>query len=164
FVDAHPLPHGRSSPGHLLVTDLVNRAMPLVRYQIGDVVVPSDRVCKCGRGLPLIERVEGREADYVLTPAGRLVSGISLTENFALLVPGTAQMQIVQESLTELRIRLVPDDGFGPESRRKIAKLVANTFGPAVRCDVELADAIPQAPSGKYRFCISKVAREHLEA
>src|SRR5205823_58106 len=56
------------SPGKLLVTDLVNRAMPLVRYQIGDVVVPSDRVCRCGRGLPLVERVEGREADYVLTP------------------------------------------------------------------------------------------------
>jgi phenylacetate-CoA ligase len=150
--------------GKLLVTDLTNRAMPLIRYQIGDVVVPSDRTCRCGRGLPLIERVEGREADYVLTPAGRLISGISLTENFALLVPGTAQMQIVQESLTELRVRLVPDDDFGPESRRKIAELVEHTFGTGVRCDVEVVGAIPQEPSGKYRFCISKVAREHLEA
>ncbi len=150
--------------GKLLVTDLTNRAMPLIRYQIGDVVVPSNRCCKCGRGLPLIERVEGREADYVLTPAGRLISGISLTENFALLIPGTAQVQIVQESLTELRIRLVPDDAFGPESQRKIAELVQETFGTEVRYDVELVDAIPQEPSGKYRFCISKVAREHLEA
>src|SRR5262249_4336617 len=78
--------------GKLLVTDLTNRAMPLIRYQIGDVVVPSNRCCKCGRGLPLIERVEGREADYVVTPGGRLISGISLTENFALLIPGTAQV------------------------------------------------------------------------
>jgi phenylacetate-CoA ligase len=138
--------------------------MPLIRYQIGDVVVPSDRVCKCGRGLPLIERVEGREADYVLTPAGRLISGISLTENFALLIPGTAQVQIVQESLTELRIRLVPDDAFGDSSYRKIAALVEDTFGTGVRYEVELVDAIPQEPSGKYRFCISKVAREHLQA
>src|SRR5262245_19257605 len=149
--------------GKLLVTDLTNRAMPLIRYQIGDVVVPTDRCCRCGRGLPVIERVEGREADYVLTPAGRLISGISLTENFALLVPGTAQMQIVQESLTELRIRLVPDDGFGPESRRKIGELVVDTFGTGVRWEVEVVDAIPQEPSGKYRFCISKVARERLE-
>ncbi len=138
--------------------------MPLIRYQIGDVVVPSNRKCKCGRGLPLIEHVEGREADYVLTPAGRLISGISLTENFALLIPGTAQVQIVQESLTELRIRLVPDDAFGDASRRKIAELVEETFGSSVRYDVELVDAIPQEPSGKYRFCISKVAREHVEA
>ena len=99
-----------------------------------------------------------------MTPAGRLISGISLTENFALLIPGTAQVQIVQESLTELRIRLVADEDFGPESRRKIGELVQETFGPAVRYDVELVDAIPQEPSGKYRFCISKVAREHLEA
>ncbi|HVK12604.1 MAG TPA: phenylacetate--CoA ligase family protein, partial [Gemmataceae bacterium] len=78
--------------------------------------------------------------------------------------PGTAQVQIVQESLTELRIRLVPDDAFGDESRRKIGELVGATFGTGVRYEVELVDAIPQEPSGKYRFCISKVAREHLEA
>ena len=112
----------------------------------------------------MIERIEGREADYVLTPAGRLISGISLTENFALLIPGTAQVQIVQESLTELRIRLVPDEDFGAASHQKIAELVEETFGTSVCYDVELVDAIPQEPSGKYRFCISKVAREHMEA
>jgi len=150
--------------GKLLVTDLTNRAMPLIRYQIGDVVVPSQRRCKCGRGLPLIERIEGRDADYVLTPAGQLISGISLTENFALLIPGTAQMQIVQESLFDLRIRVVPDEEFGPSSRRKIGELVEETFGPQMRYDIEIVNAIPQEPSGKYRFCISKVAREHMEA
>jgi phenylacetate-CoA ligase len=150
--------------GQLLVTDLTNRAMPLIRYRIGDVVVPSNRVCGCGRGLPLIERVEGREADYVLTPSGRLISGISLTENFALLIPGTAQIQIVQESLAELRIRMVPDEEFGAESYRKIADLVLETFGPGVRHEIELVEKIDQEPSGKYRFCISKIANEHLQA
>jgi phenylacetate-CoA ligase len=150
--------------GKLILTDLVNRAMPLVRYEIGDVVTPSHRCCACGRGLPLIEKVEGRDADYVVTPTGKLISGISLTDHFATLVPGTAQMQIVQESLYELRIRLVADDDFRPESRDKIGALVAEMFGPQVRFDVELVDAIPQEPSGKYRFCISKVARERLEA
>jgi phenylacetate-CoA ligase len=150
------------APGKLLVTDLSNRAMPLIRYQVGDVVVPSNRVCRCGRGLPLIERVEGREADYVVTPSGDMISGISLTENFALLVPGTAQMQIVQESITQLRIRLVADESFDPASRAKIADLVRQTFGPSVEHAVELVDAIPQEASGKYRFCISKVAREPM--
>lgn len=151
------------SDGKLLVTDFVNRAMPLIRYQVGDVVVPSNRVCKCGRGLPLIERVEGRDADYVVTPAGHLISGISLTENFANLIPGTAQVQIVQESITQLRIRLVTDDTFGDASRVKIAELVRDTFGDGVAHDVELVDAIPQEPSGKYRFCISKVATERMQ-
>jgi len=148
----------------LLVTDLVNRAMPLIRYAIGDVAVGAGRACSCGRGLPLLDRIEGREADYVVTPAGTLVSGISLTENFALLIDGTAQVQIVQESVYDLRIRLVAGDGFGPASHVQIEKLVRDTFGPAVRFAVELVDAIPQEPSGKYRFCISKVARDHLQA
>jgi phenylacetate-CoA ligase len=150
--------------GKLLVTDLSNRAMLLIRYQVGDVVVGSGRSCPCGRGLAMIERVEGREADYVLTPSGRLISGISLTENFALLIPGTAQMQIVQESLHSLRIRLVVGNDFGTTSRHKIAELIAETFGPGVQHEIEIVDAIPQEPSGKYRFCISHVAREHLQA
>jgi phenylacetate-CoA ligase len=159
YVEA---PAGR--PGGLIVTDLVNRAMPLIRYQIGDVATGAGRACACGRGLPLLDRIEGREADYVVTPAGTLISGISLTENFALLIDGTAQVQIVQETVHDLRIRLVPGDGFGARSRGQIEALVRETFGPAVRFEVELVDAIPQEPSGKYRFCISKVARDHLQA
>jgi phenylacetate-CoA ligase len=143
----------------LLVTDLTNFAMPLIRYRIGDVVRLSERVCDCGRGLPLIESVEGRDADYVVTPSGGLISGISLTENFALHIPGAAQVQIVQETVHHLRIRLVPDERFGADSERVIDRLVRDTFGPTVRHEVERVAAIPQEPSGKYRFCISNVAR-----
>ena len=149
--------------GHLLVTDLTNYAMPLIRYRIGDVVTTTDRVCPCGRGLPLLERVEGRDADYVVTPDGGLISGISLTENFALQIRGAAQVQIVQEELTWLRIRLVTEHDFDIESRRQIARLVNDLFGPTMRHDVEIVDAIPQEPSGKYRFCVSKVAAEYLK-
>ena len=164
YTEISPGEPGASATGALVVTDLSNRAMPLIRYRIGDVVVGSDRTCSCGRGLPMIERIEGRDADYVLTPAGNLISGISLTENFALLITGAAQVQIVQESVHHLRIRLVPDETFGNASHRQIADLVEETFGPSVRYEVELVDAIPQEASGKYRFCISKVAREHLQA
>src|SRR5260370_2605487 len=86
--------------------------MPILRYQVGDVAVWSDRRCGCGRGLPLLERLEGREADYVLTPAGELISGISLTENFALHVPGLAQLQIIQETVHRFVFRIVPASDF----------------------------------------------------
>jgi phenylacetate-CoA ligase len=150
--------------GKLLVTDLTNFAMPIIRYRVGDVVTPSSRVCPCGRGLPLIERVEGREADYVLTPAGKLISGISLTDNFVMKIPGAAQMQIVQETLHDLLIRMVKDDGFGPDGLNRVGDVVREMFGGGMRYEVEFVDAIPQEPSGKYRFCISKVATDHLRA
>jgi phenylacetate-CoA ligase len=147
--------------GHLLVTDLTNRAMPLIRYRIGDVVTAGEP-CPCGRGLPTLATVQGRDADFVLTPAGGLISGISLTENFALHIPGAAQVQLVQEERTLLRVRLVADARFSDTGRAKVSELVAATFGPTMRHELELVDRIAQEPSGKYRFCVSKVAAEYV--
>jgi len=151
------LPAAPGEPGSVVVTDLRNRAMPILRYQVGDVAVLSERRCPCGRGLPMLERLEGREADYVVTAAGELISGISLTENFALHVPGLAQLQIVQETVQRFVFRIVRGPEFGPDSLRRIGELVAERFGPDVAFECEYVDAIPQEASGKYRFCISHV-------
>jgi phenylacetate-CoA ligase len=144
-------------PGSVVVTDLTNRAMPLLRYQVGDVAVLSARCCPCGRGLPLLEQLEGREADYVLTPGGELISGISLTDHFACKVPGVVQLQIIQETLHHFRFRVVRGPAFGPHSMERMRALVAERFGPGVAYECQFVDRIPQEPSGKYRFCISKV-------
>jgi phenylacetate-CoA ligase len=157
------LPGASRTTGPLLITDLSNFAMPLIRYQIGDVVTLSATPCPCGRGLPSFERVEGREADYVVTPAGALISGISLTENFAVLIQGAAQVQIVQETRTHLCVRMVRDANFNSTSEQQIRDLVLNTFGPTMTYDLDFVEMIPQEPSGKYRFCVSKVADEFLK-
>jgi phenylacetate-CoA ligase len=157
LLDGKSAPPGQ--PGAIVITDLTNFAMPLIRYQVGDVGVLTERVCACGRGAPLIESIEGREADYVVTADGQFVSGISLTENFAVLVPGVAQIQIVQETLDRFLFRIVRDAAFGPASERAIAELVAERFGAAAQWRCEFVAAIPQEPSGKYRFCISHVTR-----
>jgi len=153
--DGSPCPPGE--PGMIVVTDLVNRAMPIIRYQVGDTAVPTDRQCPCGRGLPLLERIEGRVADYVVTARGELVSGISLTENFAVQVPGVAQLQIVQEAVDRFVYRLVKSPDFGPASLEALARLTAERFGPETRFECEYVDQIRPEPSGKFRFCISKV-------
>jgi phenylacetate-CoA ligase len=153
--DGSPAEPGEA--GSLLVTDLVNRAMPLLRYQVGDAGALSERRCACGRGLPLLDRLEGREADYVVTPQGHLVSGISLTDHFATLVPGVAQLQIIQETVSHFRFRIVRDGDFGPASLQRLRELVSERFGAAVDHECEYVERIPQEPSGKYRFCISRV-------
>jgi phenylacetate-CoA ligase len=160
--DGRPAAPGEA--GSLVVTDLTNRGMPMLRYQVGDVGVLADRRCPCGRGWPLLERLEGREADYVVTPAGELISGISLTENFALHVPGLAQLQIVQESVRRFRFRVVRGPDFGPASLRRLTELVAQRFGPGVDYACEYVDAIAPEPSGKYRFCVSRVPNPFTRA
>lgn len=143
--------------GQVVVTDLTNYGMPFIRYRVGDTAVISDKKCPCGRGFPLLERVDGRTADYILTAEGGLVSGISLTENFATLVPGLEQMQIIQEAADFLRLRIVPGESFNDHSERTIESLMHKRFGPAMRYHCEIVEAIPSEPSGKFRFVISKV-------
>jgi phenylacetate-CoA ligase len=159
--DGWPVPPGEQGQVH--VTDLSNRAMPLLRYQVGDLAVLSNRRCVCGRGLPLLERIEGRVADYVVTPGGELISGISLTENFALKVPGVAQFQLVQETAHQFVFRLVRGPGFGEASLDRLRELVRVTFGTDVGYRCEFLDRIPAEASGKYRFCISRVQVPFLE-
>ncbi|WP_152053996.1 phenylacetate--CoA ligase family protein [Tautonia marina] len=151
-------PVGPGEPGSIIVTDLVNHAMPLIRYQVGDVASWAGRPCSCGRtGMPLLARIEGREADYVTTRRGELISGISLTENFAMLVPGIEQLQIIQESLERFTFRIVRGPDYGPSSDARIQELAAERFGDDVAYDCEFVERIPPELSGKYRFCISKV-------
>lgn len=161
YVEVQPDPHRQE--GRLLLTDLRNRAMPLLRYQVGDVAIPSARTCACGRGLPMLEQVMGRDADYVLTPDYQLISGISLTDHFATAITGAAQVQLVQDELRHLRVRIVTDERFDVQSQHEIAALVHAQFGPTMQHTVEIVAAIPQEPSGKYRFCISPVANEYLK-
>jgi phenylacetate-CoA ligase len=156
LVDGRPAQPGEA--GSVVVTDLTNHAQPIIRYQVGDVAVMTDRICPCGRGLPLLERLEGREADFVVTATGELISGISLTENFALHVPGVAQLQIVQQEVRRFLFRVVRGADFGPASLRRIEELVEERFGTGTQFECEFVDRIPQEPSGKYRFCISHVA------
>jgi phenylacetate-CoA ligase len=151
-------PVASGEPGSILVTDLANRAMPLLRYQIGDVGTATERSCPCGRGLPLLERVEGREADYVVTPSGRLISGISLTDHFGAAIPGAVQVQIVQETPAAFRFRIVRGPDFGPRSLERIGELVGEWFGPGITYECDFVERILPESSGKYRFCISRVA------
>ena len=153
--DGTPAQPGES--GMILVTDLRNRVMPIVRYQIGDTARATDRTCACGRGLPLLEEIQGRVADYVVTREGKAISGISLTDHFNTKVPGVVQMQIIQEEIDQFQLKIVKNAEFGPQSTKIIQELVTHHFGPSATFDCEFVKSIPQETSGKYRFCISKV-------
>ena len=148
---------GEAEGGRIIVTDLTNTGMPFIRYEVGDRAETSSEDCVCGRSYPLLRRVTGRIADYLLTPDGYWVSGISLTENMATLIPGVEQVQIVQDEIDRLTIRIVPSKDYGDESRRLIGDLVSRRFGSSMRHHVDITGRIPQERSGKYRFSICRV-------
>src|SRR5260370_26348183 len=93
--------------GGIVITDLLNRGMPFIRYRIEDVGVPSDRRCACGRGLPLMERVTGRVADYLKRRDGSMVAGVLPVERTPTAVPGLDPPAVGQPPLPALRLHAV---------------------------------------------------------
>ena len=156
--EGRPVPEGEA--GAIVVTDLTNMAMPVIRYKVGDVGVLSNELCPCGRTAPLITSLQGRIADYVLLADGSYVSGISLTENFHMALPGVKQLQIIQEELERLTFKVVPAGEWAEEDAAALDGLIRKRFGESMRYDVELVASIQSEDSGKYRFCISKLG-EH---
>jgi phenylacetate-CoA ligase len=157
FLDKHGDPVAPGEPGHIVITDLTNKVMPFIRYDLEDICVHSSKKCPCGRTQPLIEKIEGRVADFLVTPEGALVSGISLTDHFAGHIPGVAQMQIVQEEMDELVLVIVKDGNYGDKSREAIARLVREFFGEKMLYRCDFVKAIETGRSGKYRFAVCKV-------
>ncbi|MCG3204774.1 MAG: hypothetical protein KCHDKBKB_01491 [Elusimicrobia bacterium] len=141
----------------IVITDLNNFAMPLIRYEVGDRGVLSSRSCVCGRSLPLMERVLGRTADFLMKEDGSLVAGVSLVERTLTKIPGLAQMQIVQSHPKELTVNVVADSNYGESSRLLLIQELKEVFGPQMNIQIMLMKNLPQEKNGKYRFSICKI-------
>ena len=144
-------------PGRIIVTDLINTAMPLIRYQVEDVGVPSARKCSCGRGLPLIQQVMGRTADFLIKKDGTRVAGISIIENTLTKIPGIGQMQIIQNSLEEIQVKVTPDENYNPETSRILIHYLKELFQGPKNVEIELVEEIKSESNGKFRFSICRV-------
>lgn len=155
-LDEHGNPVKDGEPGKIVLTDLNNYAMPLIRYRVEDVGVVSKRQCACGRGFPILERLEGRIADFLKLPQGGLVAGVSLVERTLTKVSGIEQMQLVQGRLHELLVKRVRGKEFSDQTDGQLIQELREVFGESVKLIIEDVDAIPQEPSGKYRFSICR--------
>ena len=150
----------QAAPGErasVVVTDLINDTMPMLRYRVEDLAAPIAGACGCGRGLPLMDYVAGRTADFLVRADGTRVAGVSLIENTLTKFHGIEQMQIVQEELERIVLKIVrPGDG-APDPRLALRHYFERTF-PGTRVDIEDVNSIPRETNGKYRFAICRVA------
>jgi len=141
--------------GEIVVTDLDNHAFPFIRYKTGDIGILSDRECRCGRGLPLMEKVEGRVWDIIVgTNNNRLVGTFWLVRG----VSGIEKFQVIQENYGEILLKLIVNERFDETEKQKLIDRVYENCGQEMEIKIELVDEIPLTKSGKHRFVISKVS------
>lgn len=143
--------------GRIVVTELINFGMPMIRYEVGDRGVPSSRSCQCGRGLPLMESITGRTADFLVAEDGSKVAGISIIENSLTRFSGIRQLQIVQNMPLLLTVNLVPDTEYDQHTEDSLLVALRDMLGQAMEFEVNHVDAIAQEKSGKYRFTICRL-------
>ncbi len=140
--------------GRVVVTSLHNVATPLLRYEIGDYAEVG-APCKCGRGLPVLARVQGRVRNLVRTPDGRSYWPVGLGR--LRRVPALVQAQFVQTALDTVELRVVlsrPLDETATEEARGHARLA---LGYPFNVVVVPVAEIPRGPTGKFEEFLSLV-------
>jgi phenylacetate-CoA ligase len=142
--------------GALLVTDLDNRAMPLLRYRNGDAGVVTAPGCACGRTLGKIERLDGRVNDVLLTLAGERVSGAIGPHAFR-TTRGVEAYQIVQRQPGQATLRIVRGQGYDPAlEESRLRKVFRDHLGRDAEIQFEYVAEVARTAAGKARFVINE--------
>ena len=153
------MPHRAAAEvGSILVTDLLNLAMPLIRYRIGDLATWADGKCACGRSLPRLEKVMGRVTDFLVGDDGRLVSGIAISVNLVAFRPSLGQVQVRQVRQGAVQYRIKPGPHFDPDADLQFLRQETQGYlGTGTEVETCLVDDLPCEPSGKFLFSCSTV-------
>lgn len=157
IVDDNGQPTPAGEAGNVVVTDLFNYGMPFIRYVTGDRAVAGFDMCPCGRGLPLLKKVVGRQLDMLELANGRLIPG----EFFPHLMkdfPAIRRFQVEQQSAGRIVIRLMTAGGLTVSERERLLSEVRQCAGANVEIELELVSEIPLTAAGKHRVVVRSPA------
>ncbi|MAJ61622.1 MAG: hypothetical protein CBC48_17770 [bacterium TMED88] len=139
----------------LIVTDLHNLATPLIRYEIGDRVVPLGADCPCGRGLAGFRTVFGRAYDFIETADGTRYHGeffLYMIEEARESGVPILQAQFSQKTAKNLEIRLVTQPGYKDHHGAALIERVEEMSSHRLKCQVTVVPQLERERSGKLRL------------
>ncbi len=155
--DGEQVTHGEM--GEMIGTGLYNYSMPLIRYRTTDVCRHSSESCRCGRGMPLIESLEGRTSDMILASEGRSVSGASFEHFWKNVIsphaPNLEYVHIIQKTDTSLVVQIVKSEGYSKDEASAIIRGLNTLLGPEISISFEELNSPPARK--KWRFTESQL-------
>ena len=152
--DEKPVSSGER--GEIVYTTLYNYAMPLIRYAVGDIGIPSDEKCLCGRGLPLMKIIEGRKDDFLVRSDGTIVSPITMDLIIKNMM-AIEQCRIIQETPGRVRVQIVNSHSLTEQIVSQLKSSIKEVLGENVSVETEMLAELLRDKSGKLRKVISKV-------
>lgn len=161
IVDSSGQPVRPGEAGEIVVTDLYSDGAPFLRYATGDYGVLGTRPCSCGRASAVLERVEGRSNDLVVTPDGRMINSLALVYPVR-EIKGIEQFRICQKTVNWFHVNLVTNQDFSASAEDRLR----HAWGALLRSPVDVTfEYLPNLPadrSGKFRHVVSEASSSEL--
>ncbi|MEK7563733.1 MAG: capsular biosynthesis protein, partial [Patescibacteria group bacterium] len=156
LVDNRPAKPGEI--GEIVITDLNNFSVPLIRYLIGDLAtMMEDRPCACGRGMPKLGRIEGRAQAIIFGANGAWLPGTFFSHYFKEYEFALRQYQIMQTGRNSLTVKIIKNESFSAEVQQEILLGLRKFLGETMNIVIEFVDSIPLVKTGKRTSVISLV-------
>jgi len=155
IIDENGNPVKPGIPGEIVATGLLNFEQPLIRYRTGDLAIWSTEPCPCGRHMPVLEELVGRVEDTVIGQDGREIVRF---HGIFVGLPHIIEGQIIQDTLTSFRVRLVVQSEFNNQDRKTIQDRFVHRLGSVI-VNIEVVDHIERTDHGKFKAVISNVQR-----
>jgi phenylacetate-CoA ligase len=157
--DGQPVEPGEV--GEIVVTGLVNRAMPLIRYCIGDMGALGVQPCPCGRGLPTMKVITGRKEDMLLTADRRELPPLivlAAMHDFMNRSQYIAHYQLRQQALDRFQVRVVPQPAVDRSLLTEAVRdYLCSLLGSRSKIDVRFVESLPQGKTGKVRIVFNEM-------
>lgn len=141
-----------SNSGRMIVTSFQTHGTPLIRYDIGDSIVLSDKKeCPCGNQGTIVDKILGRSNDYILSKSTGKISAANMS-NVVKEVDGILQCQLIQNNEDSLDVLLVVKESFNQQGQGVLEKELRNRLGNNMELKFQFLENIPKEKSGKFRF------------
>jgi phenylacetate-CoA ligase len=131
--------------GSVVLTSLMNYIFPLIRYEIGDIGVPLNEKCSCGRSLPLMKSIEGRLDDINRLKKKKLPSPKEIIDSIA-SIPKIYKFQFILRQ-NNIRVEIVPIKSLSKKDIEQIRSKIRNFFKKHI--EIEIVREIPKEKTGK---------------
>ena len=141
--------------GRVVVTDLYSQAMPLIRYDTGDLAVKGEQ-CDCGLNTAVLDRIDGRVTEVIYDTKGREVAPLAIVTPIGRTLEGILQFQFVQKDAKIYLVRMVVFPSFPKMSVELIADQLKSKLGDNAEIEFEYVDSIESLPSGKRPYIINE--------
>ncbi|MCK4790873.1 MAG: phenylacetate--CoA ligase family protein, partial [Desulfobacteraceae bacterium] len=149
-------PACRGEVGDIVITDLRNQAMPLIRYRIEDRGLFRPGPCSCGRTFALMAPSAGRSSDFIITPDGHKLSPYRFTTAIE-KIDGLLQYQLIQEDVQSITVKAIMAEQTGAQELREIQKRIQAVVVEPMDIKVKACEKIDIEENGKFKVVKNRV-------